>query len=354
MVKIVISTFVIAVSVVKACTLDDGNVTEACIKELSTQMGTSLKALEGNATVQRDGLYEFVNEADALGKKYTQLLMKIEASKMSETEISKYQTQVKSYQEQTTQIERTVQNMLVSGDPAELFDINLILGVQLQPSYDSNGTSKGFNHSTLYAKINIDSRFGDGLGRNGNKSGWTLFSMYNFGIDLEYLGTPVENNETSVTAQPTGFNDVSNTFQTIVYGGTGLYHVRAGSDISLLAQVGGMSRDKKDQNENTINKFYGGGIEYVYSDLITKTYYPSDSTLYNKRYPKAKISLVYRRYDFFAGAEDVDRAVMDFEYKIGTLLVGFNANVAGVNDTLYLKFGFVKSVDDLVAFFTTK
>lgn len=220
---------------------------------------------------------------------------------------------------------------------SDLFKTSLILGVQLQPSYNSNNENEGFKKSTLYAKVNIDNRFSP---KNN-----LFFLPSNYGMDLEYLGTPVEKNVTTPSA-PTSFNDVSKTFQAIAYASVNLVTISEGSQIGLLGQYGLMTRDIKDQNENTINGHFGVGLEYVYSDLSKESY--------NKQYPIGKFSIVRRKYDFFAGKEGAWRTVADFEYKRGIYLIGFNANMGDREDTMFLKFGIVKALEEVGAFFFPK
>lgn len=333
------------------CKPDDQNRTTECIKKNFASLHEQTETLKKNHEDIRDGLGQLKEALKNTEKDYDGFSKKIESIESNET----VKVNIKEDKATLQQLSFSVNNMLPDNS-LEIFDTSLILGVQLQPSYNDSNENEGFNHSTLYAKINIDTRFGDRLKKQGYVP-CKLFSLLpsNYGIDLEFLGTPVENNATaaSVTSTPASFSDVSNTFQTTVYGSWNIYNYGHGSEIGLLVQGGFMTRDKKDQYENTINKYYGFGAEYVYSDLISTVYKPGTKS-YNKRYPKAKISVVRRKYNYFAGEEDTWRNVLDFEYKIGVFLLGFNANMGGKQDTMYLKFGLVKSPGDIIDFFTTK
>jgi len=334
------------------CKPDDQNRTIECIQKNSASLHEKTDTLKKNHTNIRDDLSKLKEELKNTEKDYDGFSKKIESIESNET------VRIKINDDKATlqQLSFSVNNMLSDGSP-DLFDTSLILGVQLQPSYNNSNENEGFNHSTLYAKLNIDYRADEKCKCADNwfcNAGYILPS--NYGMDLEYLGTPVEHNVTdpaSATSTPTSFNDVSNTFQTTVYASCNIYRFTTGSELGLLAQGGLMTRDKKDQYENTINKYYGFGAEYVYSDLLLPNYKP-DNKSYNKRYPKAKISLVRRKYDYFAGEEDTWRTILDFEYKIGVLMLGFNANTGEKQDTMYLKFGLVKSYGEIVDFFTTK
>ena len=332
------------------CNLKDDNVTEfnqtqACIKMFQEE-GTKYKT-----DIKADRKLLIKLRTDIRSSKRQSETLKDKLADRNDTNTTQLQDIKQLYLDFAT-MENNLTDMLSLGETPELFDINLILGVQLQPTYDDNGSTKGFTHSTLYAKINIDARFG--TKNTLSTAGW--LGPCSAGIDLEYLGTPIDTNSTdnvNITNKPKSFNDVTNTFQATIYGSFDLYHLGNGSDIGLITQIGGLSRDEKDVKENnTLNHFVSGGLEYVYSDLITKTYLPKDSYLYNKKYPKAKFQLLYRYYNAHGKNKKFRAGISDFEYKYDSFLFGFNGTFGTkTNDTMYLKFGFVKSADDFLEFF---
>lgn len=318
------------------------------------------KCIQKELDVLHNRTMDIVDDHDSIEKNISTLPEQIQKVKEAYEAFSK---KYKTTASQTLTVENDIatlkqhlllnQNILKNETSSDIFDTSLVLGVQLQPSYNNNNENEGFNHSTFYAKINIDNRFEQ---NNNIEKLYFSFPPSNYGIDLEYLGTPVEHNATapvSITSAPKNFNDVSKTFQGMVYTSLPFYNFNQASQIGLLGQYGFMTRDLKDQNENTINTYWAVGLEYVYSDLLSPSLKPG-STIYNKRYPKAKFNFVRRQYDFFAGRQDTYRTVMDFEYKVGAFLLGFNANIGGEESTMYLKFGIVKSMDDIASFFFTK
>jgi len=241
---------------------------------------------------------------------------------------------------------------------SKIWDSTLMLGTQVLPRYNKKtGENEGLKDTRFFLKLNVDSRWYVTNDNNSSKfkdlkNRWIV----NSGVDIELLGTPVtDSNKTAITVRPESFSDVSDSLQATAYiqfiPSYKYLNINKYSDLGFIAHIGGLTRDKKDSDdESTLNKFYGAGVQYTFFEDVG--FVGENKNIYDKEYPAGKFLITLRQYDYFAGKKDVYRTIIDFEYQLlkeRSVYIGLNANTGPGPDIVYLKFAVTIDLND---FFT--
>ena len=252
-------------------------------------------------------------------------------------------------------------NFIKGDNKSKIWDSTLMLGAQVLPRYNRDtGENEGLKDTRLFLKLNIDSRWYSTNDNNSSefknlKKKWVV----NTGLDIEMLGTPVtDSNKTNINIGPKSFSDVSDSLQATAYiqivpsfasiESIDFMNINKHSDIGFIFHIGGLTRDKKDSDdESTLNKFYGAGLQYTFFESVN--FVGENKNIYDKEYPAVKFLITSRKYDYFAGKKDIVRSIFDFEYQLleqRSLYIGLTANTGPGPDIVYLKFALTTDLND--------
>lgn len=245
----------------------------------------------------------------------------------------------------------------------------LELGVMQMPNYEENGTGK-FEKTKPYGSLSLDA-YSETPFWIFNKGKPDEGKVYlNTSIDIDLWGTGTFKQEDAIDPQDITFNDISDTvdvsanFQLPCYSNKKEEENflcphekdRAGG---LLLSAGFYNRDKKLENEDSINFYYGIGYQYrgYYDEIVDGT-----SAL-----PFIEFSAVLAKFQSYGVIKDPEnpemtklnrdakRLLLDLSYKPvrnAPFTIGLKANLGEGPDDYGITLGFRKTGDDLLSFFT--
>ena len=206
------------------------------------------------------------------------------------------------------------------------------VGVQILPNYNEDGQNEGFDRTRMYANINIDARWKNRINRKE--------AIHNLGIDIKFLGTANDSNQSLSSLVPSSFDNVSDTVDisfyyqyipsfTILTKSKNLY-----SEIGIITHAGIRSRKAISLSNDTVNYYGDIGIKYSYFQDN-----PYSDVGISENLPDFYMGAYIREYSDYNGFNNTERYIFDFKYKVSSeynVFIGAEANLGEEEDEIYL------------------
>jgi len=191
----------------------------------------------------------------------------------------------------------------------------VFIGSRMMPEYDESGNNQGFRESNLTGRFVLDSKknYSDiTIGTDDYNAG------HNLGVELELLSESIVNCEQLAASDPDidqadceagvtpvsdlEFNDIANTISASVYGWWSAYRSKSGLvEIGPGYRLGIQSREKLTASGDSINRFQGPGVRWVFNDLVDKNSGIGNSEQFVNGIPKFEIEYYRMDYEDYLG-----------------------------------------------------
>ncbi len=230
------------------------------------------------------------------------------------------------------------------------------------PEYNEEGDNQGFKESNFFAHFGLDNR----ALFEPDKETDRWFPSFHTGVSVDFLSANIVNCNSSADGvepdcTPDGkniddlsFNDVADTVNASVYLWLHFLQSRSGrSEVGIGGRCGMQSRERLEEDRDSINDFYTLGLHYVFNDFkdLNKKYHSK----FRNGMPRFVLEGSAIWYEDYAGLGRPDARVLVLgAYRVKESLpvyIGIAVNGGDGPDEIALTITYGLKADSILGFF---